>query len=973
MKISKRILTVAICAAMTASVMSFGASAKEYPDKYDLRTEKTVTDVRNQGQVGSCWACAATGILESWLKANDMGRYRFSVRHMDTVTAMAYADSMNSETGSAYRPYCIGGFNYNALTYYFSGRGPVLEKDYPYIATYQGMYPQDRRGAECKTAGISVKDVGIGSCVGDLSESCVKKNSDIINEMKEALTKHGALSVAYCHTGDDEENFYEGSYNSPNHAVSIVGWDDNYPKENFATYYGAAPAQDGAWIVQNSWGTDFGADGYFYMSYEETSLYRSPYIYIERAAKTDYDQIYLSSPLAATKYITSCLDDEDNTDYSLNLFKKTAGSQSVTEVTAAFRAGSYYEVYVIADYKEGGENFGKKVGAGYADHDCYKTMEFDPVGITGDTFGVCVKYYSSDKSLSLVPVQENSIATGYYTGEDYTGTSFISHDCKTWEDTAIHDDSLVFVRAYTVNNNETHNVSLPSDYQYATAKLYKNGTEVYKNPNGSFDVENGTYQYEISKMGFETIKGNITVKDKDVKLPYRNMKYCPSIEDVNREIGLKDPNDLEILYLYGINGETPRNVVSVEIGGKKVKFTQTMDGVTVERSQLSHLKAGGHAEIRVTYSNGTSSTETVAVLEYTDSGKADIIANKVTEKLSKVKIGSKDELNDLCDKLTEYVSKFSSKASAQISGSYFLEPSAYVEGGYGFTIDIYVNGNSRTLNFSGTIEALGEDSLIPVLDGVSGWEEIASSDALKKAEENGGELTIKMGSDGIIPEDFVKEIAGTKAVIRFEAYNGNYSWKVNCADIKKVHDIDANVYSGTDLSITNDSALDQYYYTTLSNEPFYIDSSVDFKADLTVDMMWFCGIGEGHLFKARLFRYNEDGVPEISKDNNYIICYNSGRAEMKGITGGNYVFNLTSDYYVFGDVSLDTEGPDKDDVQMLKLYVAMGGLEELKEIDPLTYALLDINEDGVINNDDVKALSDYVKELEKKKAEEAKK
>ncbi|MGN0696014.1 MAG: C1 family peptidase [Oscillospiraceae bacterium] len=972
MKIAKKILTVAVCAAMTASMMSFGASAEELPEKYDLRTEDVLGEVENQGTIGSCWAFSSIGVLETWLRMNDMGDYDLSVRHMDTVTAMAYADSFNNELGSVLRPYCVGGYDFTAMTYFFSGLGPVLEKDYPYIATYQGTYPQDRRGAECKTAGISVKDVGIGSCAGDMTNSNIYKVNDIITEMKMMITEHGAIAASYYASADSDTNYYDATGSIPNHQIIIVGWDDNYSRNNFSNVNGSAPSEDGAWIVKNSWGTDFGEDGYFYMSYNEPSLYRSPYYYIERAAKTDYDQIYLSSPLAATMYISSANDTDDNTDYSLNLFEKTAGSQSVTQVTAALRGNSYYDVYVISNYETGGENLGKRVASGYTDHDCYKTVEFDPIEITGDTFGICIKYYSSDETLALIPVQENYYTTGYYSGENYTGTSFISHDGKTWQDTAKHNDSLVFVRAYTVNNSETHNVSLPSGYQYATAKLYKDGIEVYKNPDGSFDVENGTYQYEISKTGFETLTGNITVKDKDVKLPYKKMKYCPSVEDINYEIGIKDPGDLEIYYMYGLDGEKPRKITSVEIGGKKVDFTQTMNGVTVDRAQLSHLKAGETAEIKLNYSNGTSSSETVSVMNYTDIGKADIIAQRVSEKLSAAKITNKDELTRLAEDIKDYVSSFSSQAVAEVISKDISDPTAAMDGSYSISFNIYYSGQPRSVSVSGTIPALGENALIPVMNDISGWEDIASSKALKDAEKNGGELTITLGDDGIIPEDFVKEIAGTKAVIDFESRSGKYSWKINCANIKNIHDIDTTIYLGTNIPLTNDSILYNYSWTTLYNKPFYIDSSFDITADLTINIQKLWTFNSGYIIRGTLFRYDDKGILEITHTNEDIISYNSGRTEISNMTGGSYVLEFTTDYYIYGDVNMEADNPDMSDVSTLKLYIAMGIAAEMKDADPLTYALLDINEDGTINSDDAAALEEYVKNLEKEKAEENK-
>lgn len=60
------------------------------------------------------------------------------------------------------------------------------------------------------------------------------------------------------------------SSGSVNHAVTLVGWNDHYSKENFTSASGVQ--NNGAWIVKNSYDTDWGDNGYFYISYEDQSL-----------------------------------------------------------------------------------------------------------------------------------------------------------------------------------------------------------------------------------------------------------------------------------------------------------------------------------------------------------------------------------------------------------------------------------------------------------------------------------------------------------------------------------------------------------------------------------------------------------------------------------------------------------------------------------------------------------------------------
>ncbi len=125
--------------------------------------------------------------------------------------------------------------------------------------------------------------------------------------LKAAIIENGAASIGYVHfynciysktdeeTGDYTVNYYSGSNpgsdgaSGGGHAIAIVGWDDNYAKENFGGKY--QPENDGAWLIRNSWGEDWGMNGYFWMSYEEKTLDSTAFIALMDKAGA-YDNNY---------------------------------------------------------------------------------------------------------------------------------------------------------------------------------------------------------------------------------------------------------------------------------------------------------------------------------------------------------------------------------------------------------------------------------------------------------------------------------------------------------------------------------------------------------------------------------------------------------------------------------------------------------------------------------------------------------
>ena len=89
----------------------------------------------------------------------------------------------------------------------------------------------------------------------------------------------------------DEES---AKYGAGGHCITLVGWDDNYPKENFGP---VTPPGDGAFLFKNSWGEEWGMDGYYYLSYYSWKLLTNPgALYFLEEGTDNYNTVYQYDP-----------------------------------------------------------------------------------------------------------------------------------------------------------------------------------------------------------------------------------------------------------------------------------------------------------------------------------------------------------------------------------------------------------------------------------------------------------------------------------------------------------------------------------------------------------------------------------------------------------------------------------------------------------------------------------------------------
>ena len=279
--------------------------ASTLPATYDLRALERLSPIENQGDAGCCWAFATCGSLESCLLSLDPPRtYIFS------------ENNMKNDSGFDGDPNTTGG-NYDMSTAYLSRwSGPVLASQDPY-----------NPDTTTSPAGLSP-----AKHVQNVIYIPGRTSSLDNTTLKQAIMQYGAVAISLYYSDDASAfnaatsayYYYSSSVPAPNHGVDIVGWDDNYAASNFTV--GNQPPGNGAFIARNSWGTDWGDAGYFYISYYDcsaavTSNGGENAVFEDGEPADNYLNNYQYDPLG---WVTQIGNEETTTFWGANVFTATA-------------------------------------------------------------------------------------------------------------------------------------------------------------------------------------------------------------------------------------------------------------------------------------------------------------------------------------------------------------------------------------------------------------------------------------------------------------------------------------------------------------------------------------------------------------------------------------------------------------------------------------------------------------------------
>ncbi|WP_458404427.1 C1 family peptidase [Methanobrevibacter sp.] len=451
------------------------ANITDIPSYFNLKDECYLTPIKNQLNSGACWSFAMISSIESAILKLTGNPIDLSENNMKNLMHHYSIYGTNLEPDE-------GGYFSTSLGYLSSWLGPVLESE--------DEFDEKSVFSNRLNPALHIQNAIF---IGDMHHTD-------LSLIKKAIMTYGPLETGIWVCADEENDFkqYSDEMYIQNHAVVIVGWDDEMEIPG-------AP-QKGAWIFRNSYGSDWGHDGYFYVSYDDAT-YHEPFgienwevygidgIVFEFCDNILYEKNYQYELGLSDFFINKSV------SWYKNIFYST-GDEYLAAASTYFNRDCEWmmNVYVNDELNQ------SKAGFSTAGYHTIELDNFIPLK-EGDKFEVVFKLLTDGV---YIPFACSDKFTSDFSQENL---SFISEDGVTWIDLSdyvwrdsylrSHNSQMACIKAFTILNSVGTILNLSVDFDgFNSANLTANVLNQYGIP-----LNKGEVMFNISG---NIIKANVS-------------------------------------------------------------------------------------------------------------------------------------------------------------------------------------------------------------------------------------------------------------------------------------------------------------------------------------------------------------------------------------------------------------------------------------------------------------------------------